>query len=469
MSRSLRGSLRAVLGLSLWLPLGGIAQEVPNALLRILPPESLVQRALDDSLELQAARAGLDRARAEAELRRRGPHEPTLSADWLRREVDQEGRFGEWNLGVSQTLRWPSKRAIDQATAVRMTDMARAMAEDVRHQVALDLLQSWMQWHAAEALLHSAAQRETAAESEWQAVQTRWQVGDISAAERDAMAQRRAEVRAEALQATQRQQAAASQLRVRYPLLTPLLSADLPELPEPEPLSAPQGGWWARVQSHSHELEVFRQQSAIADLESDRQAAERRPDPTLGLRVLSERDGAERGVGLSLSIPFGVARRDWQAQQAAAQAAEVAGTLAAQIREMELAVQQREQAASALWQQWQAWQAAALAAEARADRMNTGWELGEVAFESLLQSRRAAAEARTREIEGRVAVHVANAELLLDAHVFWLAHAAHEAAERQDEPTAVPPAMDAADALPRATNGDGRRDVDQSGNTFLPD
>jgi len=86
---------RTVLWLSLLWPLGSAALEVPPTLLQILPPEPLVQSTLQESLALQSASAGVDRALAEAALRRRGPHEASVNAEWLRRDVDQEGRFGE--------------------------------------------------------------------------------------------------------------------------------------------------------------------------------------------------------------------------------------------------------------------------------------------------------------------------------------------------------------------------------------
>lgn len=424
---------RTVLWLSLLWPLGSAALEVPPTLLQILPPEPLVQSTLQESLALQSASAGVDRALAEAALRRRGPHEASVNAEWLRRDVDQEGRFGEWNVGMSKAIRWPDKRAIDQATATRMTELAHAAAEDVRHQVAMDLLQTWMQWRVANELVQSALTREEASQREWQAIDARWRVGQASAAERDALTQLLAEVRAETLVVQQRQQAAEAQLRLRYPRLIPVLSESLSALPAPENLPAPPGGWWTVVEQHSHELEVLRQRAAIADLESDRQAAERHPDPTLGFRVLSERDGAERGVGLTLSIPLGTVRRGLQAQQAAAAAAELGASVQAEIREMKLALAQREQAAAALWQQWQAWQDAAIAAESRATRLSTGWALGEVSFDVLVQARRSAAEARTREIEARASVHAANAGLFLDAHAFWLDRPSHESHETVDE------------------------------------
>ena len=124
----------------------------------------------------------MDRALAEAALRRRGPHEASVNAEWLRREVDQEGRFGEWNVGVSKAIRWPDKRAIDQATATHITELAHVTAEDVRHQVAMDLLQTWMQWRVANELVQSALTREEASQREWQAIDARWRVGQSSAA-----------------------------------------------------------------------------------------------------------------------------------------------------------------------------------------------------------------------------------------------------------------------------------------------
>ena len=112
---------------------------------------------------------------------------------------------------------------------------------------------------------------------------------------------------------------------------------------------------------------------------------------------------------------------------------QVRASVQAEIREMKLALAQREQAAAALWQQWQAWQDAAIAAESRATRLSTGWALGEVSFDVLVQARRSAAEARTREIEARASVHAANAGLFLDAHGFWLDRPSHASHETVDE------------------------------------
>ena len=49
--------------------------------------------------------------------------------------------------------------------------------------------------------------------------------------------------------------------------------------------------------------------------------AERTPDPTVGVRVLSDRGGTERVVGVVLSIPFGT---DYRSARAATESANAA-------------------------------------------------------------------------------------------------------------------------------------------------
>ncbi|MGG2377395.1 TolC family protein, partial [Salmonella enterica] len=59
---------------------------------------------------------------------------------------------------------------------------------------------------------------------------------------------------------------------------------------------------------------------AQARARADRARLDRRGDPTLGLRVFSEKGGMEKGAGVLFALPFGGGWRSAQADRAAAQA-----------------------------------------------------------------------------------------------------------------------------------------------------
>ena len=77
------------------------------------------------------------------------------------------------------------------------------------------------------------------------------------------------------------------------------------------------GGWIAAILEHNHELGVARAESARARIGASRADAERRPDPSIGVRMARERDGEERLLGVTLAIPLSGAGRRADADAAA--------------------------------------------------------------------------------------------------------------------------------------------------------
>ncbi|MEQ8743649.1 TolC family protein, partial [Parasphingorhabdus sp.] len=65
-----------------------------------MPDETAVQTALDEHPSVMAARARVEAARADAQALKAGPHEVTLSGSYIRRDVDNEGRFNEYEATV---------------------------------------------------------------------------------------------------------------------------------------------------------------------------------------------------------------------------------------------------------------------------------------------------------------------------------------------------------------------------------
>ena len=72
-----------------------------------LPDEALVHAALSDHPSVVAARAKLDAARADARVRSKGPHEILFTGNYLRRSVDTEGAFDEYDAQLSRAFRLP--------------------------------------------------------------------------------------------------------------------------------------------------------------------------------------------------------------------------------------------------------------------------------------------------------------------------------------------------------------------------
>jgi outer membrane protein TolC len=70
----------------------------------------------------------------------------------------------------------------------------------------------------------------------------------------------------------------------------------------PRPVDADAARWIQAILEHNHELGVARAESARARIGASRADAERRPDPSLGVHMMRERDGEERVLGVSLSI-----------------------------------------------------------------------------------------------------------------------------------------------------------------------
>jgi cobalt-zinc-cadmium efflux system outer membrane protein len=110
-----------------------------------------------------------------------------------------------------------------------------------------------------------------------------------------------AQASAQLAQAEGRARVAAERLRRHYPALA--LPGSCPRSLR-TPLEGSADGWIEAVLQHNHELGLARAESARARISASRSDAERRPDPSIGVRMARERSGEERLLGVSLSIPL---------------------------------------------------------------------------------------------------------------------------------------------------------------------
>jgi cobalt-zinc-cadmium efflux system outer membrane protein len=383
-----------------------------------LPPPDLVVRALDTQPTVAAAIARVDAARAEGDALRRGSHEVTAQGTLSRRTIDRDGDYAEFDTTVSRAFRLPGKAALDRSSGQLGIAVATNRMEDARHQAALVLAQLWYDWLRAtdlhrnaialvenqRALVHMTDRRvalRDAARLDLEQANValalaQTQVGD-AAADRD---------RAHALLAT------------RFPELP--LPAEPPSLAEPEIPSEGFEHLQALIVERSHEIGAAAGQAERRAVMARRARADRIADPSLGVRLFSERGGEERGAGLYASLPFGGGHRRALADQASAEATaaladrneverEVASNAAADVAE-----------ARGRLSAWQSSREAVRRAQESAALSARGQSLGAIDLVDRLYAERQANEARAAEIAARAAAARLILKLRIDAHTLWI-------------------------------------------------
>lgn len=394
-----------------------VAQAAPAA--EGLPGEALLRQALLAAPSTGLADAQWRAEQAGAALVRQGPYDWVLRAGLQRRDERAGARFAEREVAIERTWRWGNKAALDG----QMADQALALAGHTRQlawqDAAGSLLGLWFDAQREQrAAWHQQAQLGLA-EAQVAAVRRRVAAGDAPL-----LALRQAEGEAErtaAAQASAAQRAQASALRLtgRYPLLAEAWSAASQEDPPgPRPALAlpPSGAPLATPgpqEARSPALAAAQAQVALARLAQQRAQADRSADPTLGLRLAQERGGAERVLGLTVSIPFGTAARDQRVQLAAAAQAVAQAQLAELQTRLQTEARQLADAPERARLVHTRLQAAAQAAETSVRLTERAHAAGEAPLAELLQQRRLASDAALALALSRIDVLEAQARLAL--------------------------------------------------------
>lgn len=380
-----------------------------------LPPAAAVMQALGNHPLVRAAQAEMRGAQAEHRRLRAGSHEYGLRLGMQRRTVSGGPEHGEWEVAVERGIRLPEKGRLDERIGAQGVAEAEERIGDARHEAARQLLAAWYAalQAQAEARLWDAQGELLAKEK--RIVEVRLKKGDAARLDGLQVDAALAQARARSRQAAARYRASLAELQALYPELSaPDGGKAVPELP-----TGAEADWIAHTLGHNHELQVVQHTLEKARLQARRLDAERRPDPTLGLRYANEQGGDERVLGLTLALPLpGEGRR----AQAASQLAQ-----AEALAEMEAATRRRLAAEAAVnWQRahsaWESWQRLGEAAEAlarHADLAQRAHELGELGLSEALLARRHAQEGQLAAEQARLAANEAIARLLLDAHRLW--------------------------------------------------
>ena len=338
-----------------------------------LPPADAVQAVLLETPAVQAALAGREAAQARGDALDAGPYEFELSAAGQRRDVSHEGDYGEWEAGISRRLRLPGKAALDRELGGLGNEVAEFGIADAFHGAARELLDGWFGW------LDAALAEARAAEAEQRAA-----------------------------------------LGAGYPGLP--LPAAPPPIPDPEPPATDAGALAGQIVARSHEIAIAEGRYQAALRRAERARRDRLPDPALGIRTLSERDGDETAVGLTLNVPFGGRYRAAEARALAAEAGRAGAELDAVRRQVVAGARTVTARMQGSLAAWQAARRAAEAAAAHAARARRGYRLGELDLFTLLAAERTAQDARRAEIAARIGAHRAVDRVRVDAHELWAYH-----------------------------------------------
>ncbi|WP_161970917.1 TolC family protein [Aerosticca soli] len=386
-----------------------------------LPPRELVLDAIESAPEVRAAEAGVARAEAEERMRRAGPHEAQFTVIPQRRRVDQEGRYHEWEVDLSRGVRWPGKARLDREIGATGREAAQLMLEDAHHAAARRLLALWTDWQRAAAATALRQQQAQLWQQELASVDRRVALGDAAQRDRLAVDAALAQAQVAVLQAQAEETRARLALQAQFPGLPLPAQVRLP--PQPDPLPGQDAHWQALIVARSHEIGAADARARQKDAEARRAQADRTPDPVLGLRMLDERGGREHTLGVTMTIPFGIAYRGAAAAAAGADAMAAAADLAITRRDIEEGAHQVVAAARAAFAVWQRQREARDAAETSAAKTERAYALGELGLVDVLAARRLAEDSALAEQRALLDAIEAVTRVQVDAHEVWHAHA----------------------------------------------
>lgn len=420
MKQTMKSTRKSTLKPLAWLLaalLGSGAQaQAPDRPAGDLPAPGLALALIDADPAVGQALHALQAARHGGAALAVGPHEWTANGTAQRRRY-QSGApaAGEWSAGVQRTLRMPGKARLDAQLGDAHVQVALAQLRQARLQTASQLLELWLDWVGAEHAQALWQEQRALARANLDAAGKRLRAGDASRMEENT-------VRADVLEVERQMADAAStaaMARARLATRFAQLPLQLPGLADPVPLADGDALGEAIVHSHA-ELAVLREQLAEAELTGRRAEAERTPDPTLGLAMSSEgRGGAERTLGVTLSIPLGGSYRAARAQEALQLAEAARLALESRQREVRSLIAQGLADASGSLQRWQLARQSRQLSHDNAQLSQRAYRLGESDLQSLLLARRQSGEAAIAELRARSDAVRAGLRLRLQANRIW--------------------------------------------------
>jgi outer membrane protein TolC len=383
-----------------------------------LPTEASVTAALLRSPAYEAARRGVDVESSVRLQMRVGPQEWTGSVNAARRAQRTPAAEGttEWELGLDRTVRWPGKSvAYERVGDSRMAQARSALSKSWREQ-ARALLGRHGQWLREHEAARVWAGQVALLQQQLDAVMLRRKLGDAARIDEQLAESALLQARTQAQAAERRSQAARELLQAEFPdLAFPVRAV----VAAPPALVEADAQWLAAQHAASPELELAVRESATAQAQLGVDRSEARSDPTVGVRVGQARSGAERFVGVVLSMPFGGEYRLAGAAATASRAAAAELHLADAQRRARSEATQRLRDAQSAQALWSDLEGTAQRLTQVANGMQRSYQLGEGTLSEVIAARRLAIEQQLAAAIGAAEAWTAHHRLALEAGMLW--------------------------------------------------
>lgn len=381
-----------------------------------LPTQEQVHQALLATPAVQSALSMASYENASARRLDAGPYEWTVRAGYAQRNEINVAHYNEADIGIERGLRWWWKGATDHKIGESGLAVADAAIADAWHEEARTLVTQWFDLLRAQSIAENLQRQLMLFEEQVRDVTVRVNKGETRPLDLTLSNTEIEIARARLIQAQREANLARTTFALRYPSL---VQPDLPSLPPPLAPDKSAAAWTQEIVGHNHEIELARAEAARAQLNADRARQERLPDPTVGTRYSYERDGKERLLGFSVSLPIGTSSRAATADQLQAKAAEAAQRVREVQRKLDTAARTVSLDADARYNVWQSLEQVATNASRNAEALGHGYQLGEATFAEMLLARRQASETALSSVQARADAWQASTRLRLDAHELW--------------------------------------------------
>lgn len=395
-------------------PAPGAAQAIAPA---DLPPARQVAEVLGRHPQVLVAREQLRAQQAAARVLSEGNHETTLRLDGAQRRdrlIDQ--RFQEWGATLERPWRRADKVRIDQQLGAQGIASAQIAVGDALHESGRQLLRQWFAWLRLRASEQLLEQQLRLMQEVLAVTARRVRAGDAPRQDLALGEASLAQAGFALSQAATRSEAARIELLQSFPDLSLPLAPVIATVPA---LEGSDEQWLQAVLSHNHELRLARAETQRRQTLAERSQAELRPDPTLGLRYGSERNSADRIVGVFITLPFAGPARQARLDEARALADAAAQHEAVLIRRLSAEVLGNARSARGARQASLQADEAAAGLRRHARLLALGYELGEGSLADVLLARRQALEAEQAAVVAVFEAAELRYRLLLDAHALW--------------------------------------------------
>lgn len=390
----------------------------PRAAPADLPSNDKAKALIDGDPRVVQARHALEAARHRANMLTAGPHEWTARASTQRRRYRSGAQdVNEWSIGLERAVRIGGKAALDRQLGGTELRLAQARLGEARLEAARELLDLWLNWLAADRTRQLWSEQMGFAQTSLNAAGTRRRAGDASLLEQNAARADLAEVQRQLSGAANEEAKARAKLRTRFAQLP--ASAQAAALGEPAALTPDDALWREQILFESDNLRVAKEELQRAELTAARAGADRLADPTVGVHATSEAGGAERVVGLTLSIPLGGTYRHSQQREALAQVDVARAAVERALRELESEIAEGLTDARGSLERWRFAEQARAATQENAQLTQRAYTLGEADLQGVLLARRQLLDAALGATQARVDALKARYRLLIDAHLIW--------------------------------------------------